>query len=104
MNAILADNALPQILAAPPSPAVPHRRRHIADFVPDASRLDSFNTLLQRLGRAQPLDTDQLATAARQVCRMGGGVTPTCIAYQLRRATAIKRMATDAHWTAANEA
>ena len=32
------------------------------------------------------------------------GTTPACIAFQLRRATALKRMATDASWTAANDA
>jgi uncharacterized membrane protein YkvA (DUF1232 family) len=104
MNAILVDNNLPEILTRAPADGVPHRRSHIANFVPDAQRLDSFNVLLRRLGREQPIDTDQLATASRQVCRMGGGVTPACIAYQLRRATALTRMATDDDWTAANEA
>ena len=104
MNAILVDNRLPEILGSAPSDS-PHRRTHIADFVPDAARLASFNLLLHQLGRVEaPLDTDQLATASRQICRMGGGVTPACIAYQLRRATTLRRMATDTGWTAANDA
>ncbi|QSX77234.1 YkvA family protein [Agrilutibacter solisilvae] len=104
MNAVLIDNNLPQILASNPVVPGPHRRRHIADFVLDAARLDSFNVLLRRLGREEaPLDRDQVATAARQVCRQGND-TPACIAYQLKRATALRRMATDANWNAANDA
>lgn len=106
MNAMLATEIqLPSILSAPPSPSAPRRRQRIAAFTPDARQLDRFNVLLHGLGRQQaPLETDQLITAAREVCgHRGAGSPPACIAHQLRRAAALRLMTSDAGWTAAND-
>lgn len=105
MNAILAiDNELPRVLKSEPRAAVPRRRSRVGAFSPNALQLDRFNVLLHRLGWQQPpLETDRLATAAREIReRSGAGGTPDCIAHQLRRAAALRLMTSDQNWTTAN--
>lgn len=106
MNALLANpQPLPSILHQP-SQSERRRRRRIGDYDIDDVRLDRFNDLLNRLGRARdPLDCDRVATAARELCdRSTGAATPACIGQRMRRVVAAARMVADATWRAANDA
>jgi len=104
MNAMFATTAaLPTILNQPSIRI--GRRRQIDDFCPDASDLDRFNRLLAKLGRRMaPLNRDQLATAARELCdRSTRGTAPPCIGLRMRRVASLSRMIADPGWHPANE-
>lgn len=106
MNALTAAaNALPTILDQPASTHV-GRRQRIDDFCLNLLDLDRFNRLLARLGRrSAPLNRDQLATAARELCvRNTNGDPAPCIELRMRRADSVVRMTADPAWKPANEA
>jgi len=91
-------------LAAEPSvPRPRHRRRRIGSYRPDARQLETFNRLLQRLGRSDTLDCDRLATAARRL-RAPASSIPACIAERLRQAETLAWLAADPAWEPAAEA
>jgi uncharacterized membrane protein YkvA (DUF1232 family) len=105
MNAI---DPLPSVLEQP-RPAGSSRRHRIARIDLDSRGLDRFNALLERVGGAgEPLDSDRIATAARQLLDSGqadaGPAMPRCIRQQLRRGTALAWMVGDPGWSAANDA
>lgn len=83
-----------------------HRRRRIGDHEIDSDALRHFNEVLERLdlGHA-PLESDQLASAARELAA-GSLVAkwPQCILQRMRRAAAIDRMLADPEWTAEESA
>lgn len=96
--------SLPQVLNQKPAQG-PGRRRQIGQLRLHPLGLDRFNQLLASLGRVQPMDCDQIVTAARGlVDGRPGDTLPPCIAGRLRQAEAMARMLADSHWTAANEA
>lgn len=90
---------LPSLLSLPSVPGR-SRRRHVDGLRLSSLNLDRFNALLARLGRAAPLEGDQVASAARQLADPGHAGTPACIAERLRQAESLARMAADAAWTA----
>jgi uncharacterized membrane protein YkvA (DUF1232 family) len=106
--ALNAIDPLPSVLEQPRPPGS-SRRHRIARIDLDARGLDRFNTLLERVGGGNaPLDSDRIATAARQLLDGGeagaGAAMPRCIRQQLRRGTALAWMVGDPGWTAANDA
>lgn len=107
MNTVIATNstALPGILSQPAARRA-SRRSQIDDFRLDTAQVDRFNRLLVRLGRKDdPLDSDQLATAARQLRGSGnGGTTAPCIVQRMRQVAALRSMVADGAWTPANDA
>lgn len=79
----------------------PGRRRRIGDHVPDHDALRQFNKLLQALASPNaPLDSDQLATAARELVVNDNrpAIAPRCIQQRMRRGAAIDLMADDPDW------
>src|SRR5687768_16986469 len=78
----------------------PRRRRGVAGHPLDAGHLDRFNGLLARLGRPDPLDCDQIVTAARALPPGGDGRAAPCIAELLERAASMSRMLADRAWDA----
>jgi len=102
MNVTLATIApLPDALSQPPSNG--NRRRHLIgrhDIDPGA--LQHFNDLIAQidLGR-QPLQRDQVASAARELIdQPRNGLAPHCIRQRMRRAGALDMMMTDPEWEA----
>jgi uncharacterized membrane protein YkvA (DUF1232 family) len=100
MNAVLAQShPLP---AALPHPLRSHhgRRFRIGTFEIDEQSLALFNELLARLDlRQEPLERDQLVTAARDLAiRSGTSRAAICIHERMRRAAAIDRMLRDRGW------
>lgn len=93
---------LPQSLASRPF-QVPGRRRQVGPFRLGTLELERFNRLLSQLGREQPLEPDQIATAARDLAPAGQAV-PDCIAQRLQQAASLEQMLADAAWDPANEA
>ena len=91
MNAMLAHTSvLPAVLSttarAPRQPGLA-RRHSIGGFNPGPYALDRFNVLLERLGREQgPIDCDQLATAARELCGCSTTLAAAAIGVRMRRA------------------
>ena len=105
MNALIATAALPTILEQPPSIHT-GRREHIDDFLLVTDEIDRFNQLLVRLGRnSAPLNRDQIATAARELCaRNTPGAALPCIGQQMRRVAVLSWMVADRAWSPANDA
>lgn len=94
--------SLPRILSQKSSEG-PSRRRQIGAFSLSSQGLDQFNDLLARLGRPQPLDSDQIVTAAR--CLIDAEsveVVPACIAQRLDRAEALASLLGDQAWSPAS--
>ncbi|MFC3813997.1 hypothetical protein [Lysobacter sp. GCM10012299] len=109
MNAIISNPtqlsaSLPSILDVPFEGS--GRRHNINGFDLRSADVDRFNGLLARLGRTQtPLDTDQLASAARELCdRSIHDFSPPSIRQRLRRIAAVEQMVGDAQWEPANDA
>lgn len=104
MNALFsAVNPLPAILLKPFDG--PSRRRCINGFELSAGDVDRFNTLLARIGGHQPLATDQLASAGRELSRPGhAGAAPPCIRQRLRWIAAVEQLRDDRHFEPANDA
>lgn len=91
--------ALPLALNVRPNPG-PGRRRRIGRIQLDPGLLDRFNRLLVGLGRCQPLDCDQIVTAARALDDgQADEAVPTCIAQRLRQADPVSRLLNDGGWT-----
>jgi hypothetical protein len=95
---------LPQILEQYPG-TTPHRRNHVNDFVLFPREVERFNQLLARLGRTQPpLETDQLATAARTLSNSAGDIAPSaCILQRMQQAQIVEQMLQDHDWEPATE-
>lgn len=90
---------LPAVLEATPSHA-PRRRRSIGPYRLDGRDLDSFNRLLARLGRPDPLDCDQLVSAARELAATtSANAAPPCILQRLRWADSVVQMLRDPNWS-----
>ena len=105
MNATTATaTALPTILDQPNDIRIA-RREHIQDFCLGLAEVDRFNRLLARLGRAQPIDRDQLATAARELCDRSKqtDAAPACIGERMQRVSDLSQMIADRDWTPAND-
>ncbi len=104
MNALFsAVNPLPAILRNPFDG--PSRRRCINGFELSAIDVDRFNNLLARIGGGQPLATDQLASAGRELSRPGHtGAAPPCIRQRLRWIAAVEHLRDDRQWQPANDA
>jgi uncharacterized membrane protein YkvA (DUF1232 family) len=96
--------SLPLALNVRPNPG-PGRRRQIGRFQLDPRLLDRFNRLVVGLGRSQPLDCDQIVSAARAL-EVGPDdeATPACIAQRLDQAGPVARLLNDGGWTPAHEA
>lgn len=106
MNAILSTTCpLPTILQQSAFNR-PCRRRQVGTFNLEESALDVFNTLLIGLGRQQaPLDSDQLATAARELSQgSSNGTMAPWVSQRMRRGAAAALMVADSQWEAANDA
>lgn len=109
MNAIL-DYAgfdgrlpLPQVLDQYPG-SNPHRRNHVNDFVLVPREVERFNQLLARLGRTRPLESDQLATAARSLSTTSDAGPSACIVQRMQQARIVEQMLQDDDWEPAAEA
>ncbi|MGH8076109.1 MAG: hypothetical protein ACREPE_02125 [Lysobacter sp.] len=78
------------------------RRHRIDGHEIDRDGLQHFNELLQYLQLSQaPLDSDQVASAARELIdgiRYGDAPRPRCIQQRMRRGAAINLMLDDADW------
>lgn len=108
MNAML-ENAIPATVLTTalqqPRPSGRIRRHSVGGFEPGPWAVDRFNALLRRLGREQaPLDCDQLATAARELCDCSTALAAAAIGVRMRRAATLDRMIADRGWQAANDA
>jgi hypothetical protein len=95
---------LPQVLDQYPA-GIPHRRSHVNDFVLVHREVELFNQLLARLGRTRPpLQTDQLATAARSLNDQAPDAAPSpCIQQRLQHARVLEQMLQDADWEPADD-
>lgn len=95
--------SLPLALNVRPSPG-PGRRRQIGRFQLDPRLLDRFNRLVVGLGRSQPLDCDQIVTAARTLDEgQPDEATPACVAQRLHQADPVSRLLNDGSWTPTRE-
>ncbi|KRG44155.1 hypothetical protein ARC78_06265 [Stenotrophomonas pictorum JCM 9942] len=96
---------LPQVLDQSPG-SNPHRRNHVNDFVLLPREVERFNQLLARLGRTQPLEADQLATAARSLgSNASSNTAPSaCIRQRLQQARLVEQMLQDDDWEPVAEA
>jgi uncharacterized membrane protein YkvA (DUF1232 family) len=106
MYATLDNNLpLPQVLVQYPG-SNPHRRNHVNDFVLVPQEVERFNQLLARLGRAQPLESDQLATAARSLSSSASNDSgpSACILQRMQQAQVVEQMLQDNDWEPAAEA
>lgn len=105
MNAMLTTALpLPTVLDRAPS-AGPHRRRSIENHRLGASDVARFNDLLRQLGRREPLDCDQIATAARELCDCTDPERARAsISQRMEQAKAAALMLDDPDWAAANDA
>lgn len=80
------------------------RRRRIGDHEIDPEALHHFNELLERLDletepKRSPLDSDQIASAARDLAAFPRqGRAPPCIQQRMRRAAALDLMLGDPDW------
>ncbi|MBU8975048.1 DUF1232 domain-containing protein [Lysobacter sp. MMG2] len=103
MNALFSTvNPLPAILLKPFDG--PSRRRCINGFQLSAGDVDRFNRLLARIG-GHALETDQLASAGRELSRPGHpGSAPPCIRQRLRWIAAVEQLRDDRHFEPANDA
>lgn len=90
--------SLPLALARQPVPG-PARRHQIGEFNLSVRELDTFNGLLSRLGRRQPLDCDQIVTAARSLIDTEAtDAVPACIAQRLLPAEVLASLLADRNW------
>lgn len=88
---------LPRELDLPPNPA--HRRYRVARHTLAGPALESFNALRGRLDPdSRPLESDQLATAARVLCRGTGADLPECVGQRLEAALLAARAVRDRAW------
>ena len=95
-------NPLPQILLTPFDG--PTRRRCINGFQLNSAEVDRFNVLLARVG-GHALETDQLASAGRELSRPGPtDAAPPCIRQRLRWIAAVEQLLSDRQWQPANDA
>ncbi|WP_206859636.1 DUF1232 domain-containing protein [Lysobacter changpingensis] len=103
MNALFSTaNPLPKILLTPFDG--PTRRRSINGFQLSPAEVDRFNTLLARVG-GHALETDQLASAGRELSRPGRtDAAPPCIRQRLRWIAAVEQLLADRRWQPANDA
>ena len=103
MNALFSTaNPLPKILLTPFDG--PTRRRSINGFQLSPTEVDRFNTLLARVG-GHALETDQLASAGRELSRPGRtDSAPPCIRQRLRWIAAVEQLLADRRWQPANDA
>jgi len=98
MNAVIAIdiNPLPSSLYQRSSAG---RRQRIDSFTPDPDALTRFNAVLARLGwHRAPLDSDQLATAARNLQRDVNSDRPVCIDVRVQQARQLADMLGDHDW------
>ena len=105
MNAMLSiTSPLPAILDQPAS-AGPGRRHFIENYCLTTRDVDRFNLLLLRLGRDAPLDRDQVATAARELCDSNSlAVEPPSIWQRMRRVETASMMIDDPDWDGTDDA
>lgn len=106
MNAILSTTSpLPAILDQPTS-AGRSRRHLIENYCLTTRDVERFNLLLLRLGRREaPLDLDQVATAARELCDCNDlAVEPPSIRERMQRVETASRMINDPDWQGSNDA
>lgn len=106
MNAMLSTTIpLPAILDQPAF-AGPGRRHRIENYDLTPLDVERFNNLLLRLGRRQaPLVSDQVATAARELCDCSIlAVEPPSIRQRMRRIETAAQMVEDPDWDEANDA
>lgn len=99
MNALFSiPHPLPSILRTPFDG--PTRRRCINGFQLSAPEVDRFNGVLVRLGLGQPLQSDQLASAGRELSRPHPHGAAPCIRQRLRWIAVLERLLGERHWTA----
>ena len=81
------------------------RRHSINGYDLRMADVDRFNGLLARLGRtSSPLEADQLASAARELCDCSiHDFSPPSIRQRLRRIAAVEQMVADRQWESAND-
>ncbi|MGH8085004.1 MAG: hypothetical protein ACREPV_06990 [Lysobacter sp.] len=109
MNAMTATarplpTAVDPINAQPLPSAQRNRRRTVGGFCIAQMEVDRFNAFLLLLGRTgAPLQRDQLATAARELCDRNIGASPA-IGPRMRRAAAAALMLADPAWEARADA
>lgn len=84
--------------SAAASAGVPARRHAVGGYALDEHSMQQFNALMERLHHP-PLASDQLATAARDLYRLGGICCPEPIARRLAIASQIDRMLADHDWS-----
>lgn len=99
MNANLTLSPLPESLRQPRRNGSARRQR-IGDYQIDPDALRHFNELLERLDLSHPpLDSDQVASAARElVDQPHPARAPPCILQRVRRGAAIDMMLADPDW------
>ncbi|MGH8052893.1 MAG: hypothetical protein ACREP4_03070 [Stenotrophomonas sp.] len=89
---------LPQVLDQS-APGLLHRRNHVNDFALVPREMAHFNALLARLGRTQPpLESDQLATAARTLNDAARDDDSPCILQRMQHASLLEQLLQDADW------
>lgn len=90
---------LPEVLRQPRTNGT-GRRHRVGEYSIDPLALQHFNELLENLElRHPPLDSDQVASAARELVDQPlGGRAPPCIQQRVRRGAAVDRMMTDPEW------
>ena len=90
---------LPQVLDSFP-PDIPQRRNHVNDYLLVPREVEYFNGFLALLGRAQPpLQTDQLATAARNLNDLAADGAPSpCIQQRIQHAQLLEQLVQDRDW------
>lgn len=94
----------PAAIAQPMPSSQPNRRRTVGGFCIAQMEVDRFNAFLLLLGRTgTPLQRDQLATAARELCDRITGTAPA-IGPRMRRAAAAALMLADPAWDARADA
>lgn len=105
MNMLSITSPLPAILDQPAS-ARPGRRHFIENYCLTTRDVDRFNVLLLRLGRRDsPLDRDQVATAARELCDCNSlAVEPPSIRERMRRVETAALMINDPDWDGTDDA
>ncbi len=96
--------SLPRALVQRPVQG-PARRHQIGAFDLSPQGLDHFNGLLARLGRSQPLECDQIVTAARYLMASDASTgEPACIAQRLLPVDLLGSLLADRNWTPADGA
>lgn len=103
-TALNLPDPLPDVLTRPRMEGS-GRRRRIGEHAIDPEALRHFNELLERIDLGQaatrriPLDSDQIASAARDLeASPRQGRAPPCIRQRMRRAALIDLMLSDPDW------